>query len=82
MPISPFQGQAFDPESTRAMGLAFDRLCASLGLVDRSDPMAELAAAGIITLVQMGIKDSDQLYLTALRLFNRTVIGAGHHKVS
>lgn len=49
MPLTSFlKGTAFDPEATRAMGVAFEKACAALQLADRTDPVVELVAKRII----------------------------------
>ena len=62
MPITPFlQGQAFQPEVTRAMGIAFDSACRSLRLSDKTDLATEVVARKIIELAQKGMTDPEQL---------------------
>ncbi len=67
MPITPFlKGQSFDPEATRAMGLAFENACRSLGLAGRADAATEVVARKIIELAQRGERDADVLHSRAL----------------
>jgi len=71
MPITPFlKGQVFEPEMTKAMGLAFETVCGVLGLSDKADPAMELVAKEIITAAETGIVDSDKLALVAIRKFD------------
>jgi hypothetical protein len=45
MPITPFlDGQKFDPETKRVMGVAFEMTRAALRLTDRNDPIIEIIA--------------------------------------
>lgn len=68
MPITPFlTGQAFDPEVVRAMSMAFDNVCKSLGLHGRSDPASEVVAKKIIELAQRGVRDPVALGERVLR---------------
>jgi hypothetical protein len=62
MPITPFlAGQAFDPEVVRAMSVAFDNACRTLGLDKRTDPASEAVAKKIIELAQRGVRDPASL---------------------
>jgi hypothetical protein len=49
--------EAFDPEVTHAMGLAFDEACKALRLSDMSSQTARLVAKKIIELAQQGEHD-------------------------
>ena len=63
MSITSFlQGQTFDPESTHAMGVAFDRACQSLRLADKNDPVTKIVARKIIEAAAAGERDPDRLY--------------------
>lgn len=68
MPITPFlAGLDFDGDAARAMGLAFDKACATLGLADRSDPLTTIVASKIIDAARAGERDPDRLCAGALR---------------
>ncbi len=68
MPITPFLGQAsFDPEVTRAMGIAFERACQSLKLADITDPMTRLVATKIIEAARAGESDAVRLHEIVMR---------------
>jgi hypothetical protein len=70
MPLTPFlKGIAFNPEATRAMGVAFEKVCAALRLVDRADPIVELVAKKIIELAQQGELNPDLLCEGVLKEF-------------
>jgi hypothetical protein len=68
MPITPFlAGLDFDAEATRAMGLAFKKACAALGLADRSDPLTTMVADKIIAAARAGERDPERLCAATLR---------------
>lgn len=70
MPITPFlKGQVFEPEITRAMGIAFENASKILKLVDRSNPLTELVAAKIIELAAMGERDPERLCAGVLAVY-------------
>lgn len=71
MPITPFlKGHAFEPEMTIAMGMAFETVCAALGLSDKTDAATELVAQEIITAAETGIADPNKLASAAIRKFD------------
>ena len=55
------QNSAFTPEHIQAMGKAFDQTLATLRVVDRDGPIAELAAAKIIEAAREGERDPARL---------------------
>jgi hypothetical protein len=64
--IVPFlTGKTFTPEMVEELSQAFDRLCPAL-MVSTSDPEAEQIAGKIIELTQRGLRDSTQLFCTAI----------------
>jgi hypothetical protein len=53
MPIRPYlDGQKFDPETIRVMGLAFEMAVVALRLTDRGDLVNEILAHRIIDLAK------------------------------
>jgi hypothetical protein len=73
VPITPFPArQAFDPEATRAMGIAFDNARKALGLADTTDGATEAVAMRVIELAQMGERDPEKIQAGVLATFNRT----------
>jgi hypothetical protein len=53
MPIRPYlAGQAFDPETIRAMSLALEKVCEALSLKMEDDAATRLVAEKIIELAQ------------------------------
>ena len=68
MPITPFlDGQKFDPETKRVMGVAFEMTRAALRLTDRNDPIIEIIAKKIIELAKAGERNADLLCDRALK---------------
>jgi len=63
MPITAFLHETpFDPEATRAMGVAFESACESLGLTDRADELTGLVAREIIEAARAGERDPVKLH--------------------
>jgi hypothetical protein len=70
MPITPYlQAKVFEPETTRAMGIAFEKACRRLGLALTGDAMTESVATVIIALAEGGETDAERLYQAALAHF-------------
>jgi hypothetical protein len=70
MSITPLlKNQAFAPEVTAAMGIAFESACARLRL-SRSDSATEAIAKKIIALAQQGERDPLVLCERALKELN------------
>jgi hypothetical protein len=70
MPIRPFlAGQAFDPETTRDMSLALEKVCEALSLKMVDDPATRLVAEKIIELAQRGVRDVTSLTAMTLKEF-------------
>ncbi len=70
MPIRPYLGRnVFEPETTKAMGAALERVCRDLGLSLMSDAMTESVARVIIELAQGGESDATRLYQKTLAYF-------------
>ena len=72
LPITPFlKSQVFDPEIAKAMGLAFEKACRTLGLALTSDPATEAVAKVIIDLADAGERDPAVLYQRAVAHFGK-----------
>jgi hypothetical protein len=70
MPITPYlQSRVFEPETTQAMGVAFEKVCGRLGLSLTRDAMTESVARVIIDLAERGETDAERLYEGALAHF-------------
>jgi hypothetical protein len=70
MPITPYlNSKVFDPETTKAMGIAFEKACLKLGLAPTRDAVTESVAKVIITLAEGGETDPERLYERALAHF-------------
>ena len=77
MSIAPFLSkQPFDPETTEAMGVAFDAVCRALAIDTNAVARPRIVARKIIELAQMGIRDPDRLRDRALETF-QTAAGNG-----
>jgi hypothetical protein len=62
MPITPFlDGQSFDSETKRIMGLAFEMACIALHIADHDDRAKEPIARSIIELAEAGENNPDVL---------------------
>jgi hypothetical protein len=62
MPLRPFlNGAVFEPEAIRNMSVAFESVCAELGLSDKDDPATRLVASKIIEFAQSGVLDAARL---------------------
>jgi hypothetical protein len=67
MPITPFlNGERFDLETKRVMGVAFEMARAALRLEDRGDPIVAKVADKIIALAKGGELNPDLLCERAL----------------
>jgi hypothetical protein len=62
-------GETFTPEAVEELSQAFDRVCSAL-MVLPSDPKAEQIIRKIIELKQRGLRDSTQLFCTAILELN------------
>jgi|ERR1700741_2919809 hypothetical protein len=72
LPITPFlKSRVYDPEVTKAMGVAFEKACRTLGLAPTSDPATEAVAKVIIDLAEAGERDPEQLYRHAIAHFGK-----------
>jgi hypothetical protein len=72
MPITSYlPPKVFDPETTKAMGLAFEKACQTLGLSLTTDAVTERVAKVIIALAEGGERDPEGLYRGALAHFNK-----------
>jgi hypothetical protein len=70
MPIKPFTQQgAFGPESTAAMGAAFDAACEELRCASQPEVIRELIAKLIIAAASRGELDPIRLRMMALAGF-------------
>ena len=62
MPIRPYlNGQKFDAETIRIMGLAFEMALVALKLADRGDLANEILAQKIVELAEAGERDPERL---------------------
>jgi hypothetical protein len=74
MPIrSHLNGQRFDAETIRVMGLAYEMTLISLPLSDRGDIANDVVAFKIIELVKSGERDPERLCEAVLQQWGRAV---------
>jgi hypothetical protein len=67
MPITPYlDGQYFDPETKRVMGIALEMARATLQSRDRTDAASEILAKRIIALAKEGMINPNLLCEWAL----------------
>jgi hypothetical protein len=60
------QSCAFEPVAIEVMSAAFEDVCRTLGLAERSDPLRDMVAKKVIEFAQRG--ERDQARLTELTL--------------
>ena len=71
------QEVAFSPEEVSAITKAFEAALQRLGLVNRSDPVAETVARKIIELARTGERDPDRLCDQVLMTYGQSARKAG-----
>jgi hypothetical protein len=75
MPIRPYlEGQSFDAETTRLMGIAFETAIEALRNRGVRDPPREEIARAIIDLAKGGERDADRLCDGALKACQPAII--------
>jgi hypothetical protein len=68
MPIGPFlNGDRFDPETKRVLGVAFEMVCIALRTGDCDDFVKQAIARKIIDLAKAGERNPDLLCEQALK---------------
>jgi hypothetical protein len=72
MPITPYlNGQQFDPETKRILGLAFELTCAALRIGECDDGVKQAIADKIINLAKGGGRNPEVLCEQALKDIRR-----------
>jgi hypothetical protein len=71
------QEAVFSPEEVSVITQAFEAALQGLGLVNRSDPVAETVARKIIDLARMGERDPDRLCDQVLMTYGQSARKAG-----
>jgi hypothetical protein len=62
MPITPFlNGERFDEETRRALGVAFEMTCIAMRVGDCADDIRQAVADKIIALAKAGERNPDRL---------------------
>jgi hypothetical protein len=68
MPITPFlNGERFDEETRRTLGVAFEMTCIALRVGDCADDVRQAVADKIIALAKAGERNPDRLCEEALK---------------
>jgi hypothetical protein len=68
MPIRPFlNGEQFDQETSRILGVAFEQVCVALRIGDCDDHVKQAIANRIIALAKTGERNPDLLCECALK---------------
>jgi hypothetical protein len=68
MPIRPFlNGERFDDETVRVMGVAFETICIALRIGNSADDVRQAIASKVIALAGSGERNADVLCEMALR---------------
>jgi hypothetical protein len=68
MPIRRFlNGEQFDPETVRVLGVAFSQICIALRIGDSDDDVQQAIANKIIELAKAGERNPDLLCERALK---------------
>jgi hypothetical protein len=68
MPITPFlNGERFDPEGRRVLGVAFEMVCIALRAEESDDFVKQAIASKIIALARAGERNPDLLCEQALK---------------
>jgi hypothetical protein len=78
MPIRPhLDGQKFDSETIRVMGLAYEMALIALRLADRGDLANEVVARKIMDLAKAGERDPERLCDGVMKEFTKPRFGNG-----
>jgi hypothetical protein len=70
MAVMPDSNGCFDEAAISAMGLAFDRACASLRAFGTASTVREIIATRILESAAQGERDPVQLHYQALKAFD------------
>jgi hypothetical protein len=72
MPITPFlNGERFDPEATRVLGVALEMVCIALRIGDCDDDIKQAIATKLIALAKTGERNPDLLCEETLKEIRR-----------
>jgi hypothetical protein len=72
MPITPFfNGERFDPETTRVLGVALEMVCIALRTGDSDDDIKQAIAKKLIALVKADERNPDILCEETLKDIRR-----------
>jgi hypothetical protein len=63
MPLTPYlKGTAFEPKAIEAMTAAFEAICKSFQLLNRDDPITQIAARKVIEIARTGEHDPQRIH--------------------
>ena len=72
MPITPYiNGERFEPETKRVLGVAFEQVCIALRIENSDDDVKQAIANKVIELVKAGERNPDILCERALEDIRR-----------
>jgi hypothetical protein len=67
VPLTAYlEGGVFEPQQIGAMTAAFEAVCRSLQLADRTDPLIEIVARKVIEIAATGERNPDRLRVLVL----------------
>ena len=70
MSIRPYlQGEAFDPDTVRVMGIAFENACNELGILNKHDAVTRVVARTVIDMARRGFRDEAGLTAAVMEEF-------------
>jgi hypothetical protein len=73
MPVRPFlNGENFDPETVRVLGIALEMTCIALRVGDCADDVKQAIADKLIALAKAGERNPDMLCEEALKDIRRS----------
>jgi hypothetical protein len=73
VPLTPYlKGGVFEPQQIGAMTAAFEAVCRSLQLADRTDPLTEIVARKVIDIAATGERNPDRLRVLVLEELSRS----------
>jgi hypothetical protein len=72
MPITPYlNGERFDPETKRVLGVAFEQVCIALQIGASDDDVKQAIANKVIAFAKAGVRNPDILCERALEDIRR-----------
>jgi hypothetical protein len=73
MPLTPFLKEGnFNPPAIEAMSAAFEGVCASLQLLNRTDAVTEIVARMVVEVARTGERDPERIRELVLLSLNES----------